>query len=250
LLDEQQGVEMRGSGFAKNNVLDLYLKDVARFDLLTPEEEKVLAKKVQKGDKEAATKMANCNLRLVISIAKRYATFGYPLDDMIAAGNIGLLKAVQKFDVDKGFRFSTYATWWIKQAIRKFISDKTRTIRIPSYQLASENAEAVKSRTACTSIEGVEGIENMLFLQEDPTKVFEHGSLLKKLIGRLEKRKRHIIELRYGLRGGISFTLGAIAEALDLSRERVRQLEMEAIREMRVDASPEDRARLAKENLG
>ncbi|MCA9393255.1 MAG: sigma-70 family RNA polymerase sigma factor [Candidatus Omnitrophica bacterium] len=110
-----------------------YLKDVRPIPLLTAEEEVDLARKVQKGDKEARDKMIRSNLRLVISIAKRYINLGVPLSDLIEEGNIGLMKSVEKFDPEKGFRFSTYAAWWIKQGISRAIIDQGKMIRVPVY---------------------------------------------------------------------------------------------------------------------
>lgn len=110
-----------------------YLKDVRPIPLLTPEEEISLAKRIQKGDEEARHRMIRSNLRLVISIAKRYINLGVPLSDLIEEGNIGLMKSVEKFDPDRGFRFSTYAAWWIKQGISRAIIDQGKMIRVPVY---------------------------------------------------------------------------------------------------------------------
>ncbi|MDP2653934.1 MAG: RNA polymerase sigma factor RpoD/SigA [Candidatus Omnitrophota bacterium] len=110
-----------------------YLRDVRKIDLLTAEEEFDLAQRVQKGDKEARNMMIRANLRLVISIAKRYVNLGVPLSDLIEEGNIGLMKSVEKFDPDRGFRFSTYAAWWIKQGISRAIIDQGKLIRVPVY---------------------------------------------------------------------------------------------------------------------
>jgi RNA polymerase primary sigma factor len=110
-----------------------YLKDVRTIPLLTPQEEVDVARRVQKGDKEARNRMIRSNLRLVISIAKRYVNLGVPLSDLIEEGNIGLMKSVDKFDPDKGFRFSTYAAWWIKQGISRAIIDQGKMIRVPVY---------------------------------------------------------------------------------------------------------------------
>ena len=110
-----------------------YLKDIRPIPLLTPEEEIELAKRLKKCDKEARDKMIRANLRLVISIAKRYVNLGVPLSDLIEEGNIGLMKSVEKFDADKGFRFSTYAAWWIKQGVSRAIIDQGKMIRVPVY---------------------------------------------------------------------------------------------------------------------
>ena len=110
-----------------------YLKDVRPIPLLTAQEEIDLAKRIQKGDKKARDQMIRSNLRLVISIAKRYSNLGVPLSDLIEEGNIGLMKSVDKFDPNRGFRFSTYAAWWIKQGISRAIIDQGKMIRVPVY---------------------------------------------------------------------------------------------------------------------
>lgn len=121
-----------------------YLKDVRPIALLTAEEEVTLARRVQKGDREARDQMIRANLRLVISIAKRYTNLGIPLSDLIEEGNIGLMRSVEKFDPEKGYRFSTYSAWWIKQGISRSIIDQGKMIRVPVYM----NEEIVKYRKA------------------------------------------------------------------------------------------------------
>lgn len=117
----------------------LYLREIGKIPLLTPEEELALAQKVKSGDKDAKDKMAEANMRLVVSIAKRYSGRGLDFLDLIQEGNTGLLRAVEKFDPDKGFKFSTYATWWIRQAITRAIADQARTIRIPVHMVETIN---------------------------------------------------------------------------------------------------------------
>lgn len=128
-----------------DDTIKAYLKDLRPIPLLTAEEEITLAKKIQKGDKAARDKMIRSNLRLVISIAKRYTNLGIPLSDIIEEGNIGLMKSVEKFDPNRGFRFSTYAAWWIKQGISRAIIDQGKMIRIPVYL----NEEIFKYKKAC-----------------------------------------------------------------------------------------------------
>ena len=125
-----------------------YLKDIWHIPLLTQEEELRLAKKVKQGDKEAREKMIRANLRLVISIAKRYVNLGVPLSDLIEEGNIGLMKSVEKFDPNRGFRFSTYAAWWIKQGISRAIIDQGKMIRVPVYM----NEEILKYKKVIESL--------------------------------------------------------------------------------------------------
>jgi len=140
-VEELEGLEvedLRDEGeprpqAAAEDLVKTYLQEIGKVPLLTREEEIELAKRVQQGDEKAREKMALANLRLVVSIAKRYKGLGLPLLDLIQEGNIGLMKAVEKFDWTKGYKFSTYATWWIRQAISRALADKSRTIRIPAH---------------------------------------------------------------------------------------------------------------------
>jgi RNA polymerase primary sigma factor len=122
-----------------NDTVRMYLKEVGKVDLLTPEAERELADKIKTGDKRAKDKLAEANLRLVVSIAKKYVGRGLDFMDLVQEGNTGLLRAVEKFDPDKGFKFSTYATWWIRQAITRAIADQARTIRIPVHMVETIN---------------------------------------------------------------------------------------------------------------
>jgi RNA polymerase primary sigma factor len=122
-----------GIAITSELALETYLKDINKIKLLSAEEERKLAEKIREGDMLAREKMIKANLRLVVNLAKRYANFGLPLQDLIEEGNIGLLKAVERFDPDKNCRFSTYAAWWIKQSIRRALTDHSKMIRIPSY---------------------------------------------------------------------------------------------------------------------
>ena len=117
----------------------MYLREIGKVPLLTPEEEQELAKRIAQGDQEAAKKMTEANLRLVVSIAKRYVGRGMQLLDLIQEGNLGLLQAVEKYDFTKGFKFSTYATWWVRQAITRALADQARTIRIPVHMVETMN---------------------------------------------------------------------------------------------------------------
>ncbi len=122
-----------------NDSVKMYLKEIGKFDLLKPEEEPILAKKILEGDEEAKQRLINCNLRLVVNIAKHYVGRGMQFLDLIQEGNLGLMKAVDKFDYTKGYKFSTYATWWIRQAITRAIADQARTIRIPVHMVETIN---------------------------------------------------------------------------------------------------------------
>lgn len=132
-------IENLPEGIAIDDPVRMYLKEIGKIPLLTPEEEIELAKRIEQGDEEAKKRLAEANLRLVVSIAKRYVGRGMLFLDLIQEGNLGLLKAVEKFDYRKGYKFSTYATWWIRQAITRAIADQARTIRIPVHMVETIN---------------------------------------------------------------------------------------------------------------
>ena len=137
--DELNATDALAETFSIDDPVRMYLKEIGKVDLLTPEEEVELAKRMAEGDKEAGKRMAEANLRLVVSIAKRYVGRGMLFLDLIQEGNLGLIKAVEKFDYTKGYKFSTYATWWIRQAITRSIADQARTIRIPVHMVETIN---------------------------------------------------------------------------------------------------------------
>ena len=144
-IDEGEGVDEEDfeanilEGISLDDPVRMYLKEIGRVPLLTPEEEVELAKRIERGDEEARRRLTEANLRLVVSIAKRYGGRGMLFLDLIQEGNLGLIKAVEKFDYSKGFKFSTYATWWIRQAITRAIADQARTIRIPVHMVETIN---------------------------------------------------------------------------------------------------------------
>lgn len=144
--EELKTTDLLMESFSADDPIRFYLKEIGQVDLLTPEEEIELAKKKSEGSKYAAERMANANLRLVVSIAKRYVGRGMHFLDLIQEGNLGLIKAVEKFDYTKGFKFSTYATWWIRQAITRAIADQARTIRIPVHMVETMNKVVRVSR--------------------------------------------------------------------------------------------------------
>ena len=143
LLDEEQigklEHELSAEGVALDDPVKTYLKEIGRVPLLSAEEEAALARAAQAGDEDARRRLSEANLRLVVSVAKRYAGRGLPFLDLIQEGNLGLIKAVEKFDYTKGYKFSTYATWWIRQAITRAIADQARTIRIPVHMVETIN---------------------------------------------------------------------------------------------------------------
>ena len=147
--DEEKGEEDRKKTAENENADDsvrAYLKEIGQVPLLTPEEERKLAKKAAKGDEEAKKKLCEANLRLVVSIAKRYGNTGMMLLDLIQEGNIGLIRAVEKFDYKRGYKFSTYATWWIRQAVTRAIADKGRDVRLPVHVVETINRQIKAKR--------------------------------------------------------------------------------------------------------
>lgn len=254
-----------------------YLKDVRPIPLLTPAEEIDLSRKLRKGDMKARDKMIRSNLRLVISIAKRYVNLGVPLSDLIEEGNIGLMKSVEKFDPERGFRFSTYAAWWIKQGVSRAIIDQGKMIRVPVYmneeilkykkmveklthklkrnprigEVAKKMRvpvdrirELEKSITKISSLDapiGESGEGQIKDIIED-TNIASPDAQLEKFFNKeraleflniLNDRERKIIELRYGLADGEAHTLAQIAKVLNVSRERIRQIEAATIKKIR-----------------
>lgn len=259
------------------DVTQLYLNEIGAKPLLTPEEELETTRRVRQGDFEARQKMIEHNLRLVVNIAKHYLNRGIPLLDLIEEGNLGLIHALGKFDPERGFRFSTYATWWIRQSIERAIMNQSRTIRLPVHVVKEINVvlrairhlEMAEARE--TSIERIAGlidrpveeVRRILALNEhiasldapleidpnhtvadviadeasaDPESLLqfsELGSLIDEWLGQLTDRQRQVIERRYGLNGTDMATLDVIATDLGLTRERVRQIQMEGLDRLR-----------------
>ncbi len=275
-INNLKEVEEERTESASEDLVKAYLQEIGKVPLLTREEEVELAKRVQQGDEKAKEKMALANLRLVVSIAKRYKGLGLPLLDLIQEGNIGLMKAVEKFDWTKGYKFSTYATWWIRQAISRALADKSRTIRIPAHiieairklykleeeyvqeygvpptleelaeqlDLPLEEVERVKKAAQYTSSlerpvgEDGDALEDFIGNEESPSPVREAFSALQKeelfrALEKLEYRERRILELRYGLYDNKTRTLEEVGKAFGISRERVRQIEKEALEKLK-----------------
>jgi len=227
--------------------------------LLSLEEEKEITKRVVEGDAKAREKLIRSNLRLVVSIAKQYVHRGLSFLDLIEEGNIGLIRAVQGFDPTTGFKFSTYATWWIKQAVRRALTDKAKTVRIPSYMLEKISKLKTTSTDLLDRLERppslseiakemditakkVESIEHAIRSTGSLNSTGVTGSDLiwalssilpdKKTPTPEDELEATIIKLRYGLADGEPKTLEEIGKLLHLSRERIRQIEKETIEKL------------------
>ena len=255
----------------------LYLNEIGANPLLTPEEELAMARRVRTGDFEARQIMIERNLRLVVNIAKHYLNRGMPLLDLVEEGNLGLIHALEKYDPERGFRFSTYATWWIRQNIERAIMNQSRTIRLPVHVVkelnqvlrAMRNLESRSGGECCAEdiaqllAKPVEDVRHILSLNEhtasldapldiDPSLSIgesladdnqigpeeeiqnaEIGGLVQIWIGQLNDKQRTVIECRYGINNREISTLEELADQLDLTRERVRQIQLEALAQLR-----------------
>jgi len=261
----------------RNDVTQLYLNAIGASPLLTADQERELARRVKCGDFAARQKMIEHNLRLVVNIAKHYLNRGIPLLDLVEEGNLGLIHALEKFDPERGFRFSTYATWWIRQNIERAIMNQSRTIRLPVHvvkelnqvlrtlrSLESEGCgEASAEEIALLLDKSVGEVRDILLLNEhtasldaplevDPnlsigesladeqaenpeTQIqnVEIENLVQAWIALLGDKHRVVIERRYGLNGSEVHTLEELASSLGLTRERVRQIQLEALTQLR-----------------
>src|SRR5579872_5367909 len=193
VIDDSEEIAVNDQSYLDDIADDsvrLYLREIGKIPLLSAEEELALAKKVVSGDKDAKDKMAEANMRLVVSIAKRYVGRGLDLLDLIQEGNTGLLRAVEKFDPDKGFKFSTYATWWIRQAITRAIADQARTIRIPVHMVETINKLLRTQRRLTQELNREPTIEELgKELEMEPEKV-EHIMKIKQDISSLDANIR------------------------------------------------------------
>src|SRR5687767_14600938 len=257
------------------DALQLFLREAGRHALLTAPQEVELAKKIERGDMRAKQQMIQSNLRLVVSIAKNYRNQGLPFLDLIQEGTLGLIRAVEKFDWRRGFKFSTYATWWIRQAVARALADKARTIRMPVHiverlqkinradrqlwtqlgreptldEIADEASLTVQqvlevraAARASTSLDSPVGDgEDAVFgdfvagdgpLPEETVELNLRSEALRHALAALPQREREVVVMRYGLTGAEPQTLEEIGRRLGLTRERVRQIELESLRRL------------------
>ncbi len=259
----------------QTDITQIYLKEIGRNPLLTRDEEADLTQKVKQGDSEAWQKMIKCNLRLVVSIAKKYLSRHHtiPLSDLISEGNIGMMHALDKFEPDRGLRFSTYATWWIRQNIERAIMNQSRTIRIPVHAIkrmnvilrafrhleryqerdpkaadvaylleipVSEVSEAISLNSCTISLDAPLDIDPLLSVRDSivdeynptPDVKLEESEIhqwVHRWMNHLSARQITVMEGRYGLNGREIKTLIQLSKELKLTRERVRQIQMETL---------------------
>lgn len=260
---------------AESDLLGLYFEDIGEVPLLTPVQEVQLAQRIERGDQAARLELADANLRLVVAIAKKYQGRGVPFSDLIQEGNLGLLTATTKFDWRMGYKFSTYATWWIRQAVQRAVANQGRTIRIPvhvyerlqkiraaqrrlMFTLGREPTLAELAKATGLALEHVSEAlrapvadrdvpndatdelterESELLLDhtsslEEEAEAAVRVAALRRALQALPARSRRVLEMRFGLGGDPPKTLEEIGQEFDLTRERIRQLETDALKRL------------------
>ncbi len=257
------------------DVTRLYLNEIGIARLLTADEEVDLARRLQRGDEAARQRMIESNLRLVVKIARRYLNRGLPLLDLIEEGNLGLIHAVNKFDPERGFRFSTYATWWIRQTIERAIMNQSRTVRLPihvikeinvclraAHRLRQKNAGSPSAAQIADTVDReVCDVERLMALNEritigsagsdedrgvldmlpaardaEPSQCAQRegvSAIVDRWLSELGDKQRAVVERRFGLHGHRRLTLEQIGQEIGVTRERVRQIQLEALRNLR-----------------
>ena len=279
-LDEFESYKASGRGHVQynytNDTTQLYLNEIGLRDLLTADQERHYARLVQKADKAARNMLIECNLRLVVKLSRRYLNRGLSMLDLIEEGNLGLIRAVEKFDPELGYRFSTYATWWIRQTIERAIMNQTRTIRLPIHVVKELNIYLRAQRELAQILDHepsyyelanymdrpIHKVRNMLSLNErvasidspfnsqsaislmdtiadvgtsSPENNVVDGNLLDNLgqwVDQLSGVQKDVICRRFGLRGHDSCTLKQVGEQIGLTRERVRQIQVQALKQL------------------
>ncbi len=265
------------SGETDFDATRLYLNEIGESKLLSAEEEVHFARLAQRGDNSARQRMIVSNLRLVVKIARRYLNRGLPLLDLIEEGNLGLIRAVEKFDPERGFRFSTYATWWIRQTIERAIMNQTRTVRLPIHVVKEINVYLKAARKLAQRLDHeptsediaslldkpIGDVKRMLGLNErtasvdtpyskdadkplvdmlqdetahDPADRIQDTDIqtnLEHWLSKLNDKQREVVERRFGLHGHEYSTLESVAQELGVTRERVRQIQMDALRRLK-----------------
>jgi RNA polymerase nonessential primary-like sigma factor len=271
------GKPRKSSGSESHDPTRLYLSEIGASPLLSAEEEVYYSRLAQKGDEEARKHMIESNLRLVVKIARRYMNRGLAFLDLIEEGNLGLIRAVEKFDPERGFRFSTYATWWIRQTIERAIMNQTRTIRLPIHIVKEINVYLRAARGLAQQLDHepsaeeiatlldkpIGDVERMLGLNEriastdtkimadsgktlldtipdknmqDPTDSLQEDDVhtsIDEWLGKLNDKQREVVERRFGLHGHSVSTLEEVGREIGVTRERVRQIQMDALKRLK-----------------
>jgi RNA polymerase nonessential primary-like sigma factor len=269
--------KVRANAADSHDPTRLYLNEIGASPLLTAEEEVKFSRLAQQGDEAARKRMIESNLRLVVKIARRYMNRGLAFLDLIEEGNLGLIRAVEKFDPELGFRFSTYGTWWIRQTIERAIMNQTRTIRLPIHVIKEINVYLRAARNLAQTLDHepsaediaellnkpIDDVERLLGLNErtastdssvmrdsgktlldtisddtvkDPTEVLQEESVhsnIEDCLSQLSDKQREVVERRFGLHGYSVSTLEEVGKEIGVTRERVRQIQMDALKKLK-----------------